>query len=225
MKKRRIVVGDVHGCYKTLVELLERIVKIAPSDEVYFLGDLIDRGPRIKETVDYVMDLFSKEIARVIRGNHEEMLLLSLADPAYFETWWYNGADQTLASFGAKTLRDISPKYIDFFNSLPYYIEFEDFVLVHGDLDFKSEDPFQDKYYMVWGRSKIVVPEKINYRKLVVGHTPTPLPNVISSLNSWKIYLDAGCVYAHKFLNSGLGYLCALELDSMNLYYVYNIDI
>lgn len=224
MKKRRIVVGDVHGCFNTLVELLEKKVEIGSNDKIYFLGDLIDRGPRIKETVDYAMDLCSKGLACVIRGNHEEMLLSSLGDPSNFEIWMYNGAEDTLASFGAQTPRDIGEEYINFFNSLPYYIEFEDFVLVHGDLNFKSENPFQDKYHMVWGRSQIVIPEKINYRKLVVGHTPTPLSKIISSLNTWKIYLDGGCVYARQSYYTELGYLCALDLDSMNLYYVYNLD-
>ena len=42
---RRIVIGDVHGHYDTLVALLDSISPTT-NDEVYFLGDLIDRGPK-----------------------------------------------------------------------------------------------------------------------------------------------------------------------------------
>jgi serine/threonine protein phosphatase 1 len=50
------VISDIHGCYFTLTKLLN---KIGPSeeDEIYFLGDYIDRGPASKEVIDYLIDL------------------------------------------------------------------------------------------------------------------------------------------------------------------------
>ena len=54
ISQRRIIIGDVHGHYDTLNLLLEAI---APNseDQVYFLGDLIDRGPQSSQVVDFVM--------------------------------------------------------------------------------------------------------------------------------------------------------------------------
>ena len=224
MKERRIVIGDVHGCYRTLVELIENKVKATAGDKLYFLGDLIDRGPRVRQTVDYVVDLCERGRAVVIRGNHEEMLLQSLTDAIAFSNWIYNGCESTLAGFGVQHPLDIPEKYLNFFQNLPYFVEFDDFILVHGDLDFDAENPFENKYWMVWGRSLCARPEKIGYRKVVVGHTPTPLPRIQKSLKEWKISLDGGCVYANNPFRPDLGYLCALELDTSTLHYVYNID-
>jgi len=224
MKQRRIVIGDVHGCYRTMVELIEKKIRISQNDIIYFLGDLIDRGPRVRQTVDYVLEMCEQGKAVAIRGNHEDMLLQSLTDAFAFTNWIYNGCESTLAGFGVQHPLDIPEKYLNFFQNMPYYVEFNDFVLVHGDLDFSAEDPFQNKHWMVWGRSSVVLPEKIAYRKLVVGHTPTPLSKIQKSLKEWKIYLDGGCVYAKHPIRSDLGYLCALELNSLTLFYVFNID-
>lgn len=225
MKQRRIVIGDVHGCYLTLQKLLVEEVKLTSNDFVYFLGDLIDRGPRVKQTVDFVVELWEDGKALAIRGNHEDMLLNSLVDPFALINWEYNGCQSTLQSFNVNHPADIPSYYIHFFESMPFYIELENYVLVHGDLNFDLDNPFEDKHYMVWGRSHRINPEKIGMRKLIVGHTPTPLPEIKRSLERWKIFLDGGCVYANSPFRTNLGYLCAYDIASGKLYYTYNCDI
>ncbi len=224
MKQRKIVVGDVHGCFLTLKNLLFDVVKIGSDDMIYFLGDLIDRGPRVKQTVDFVMDLWKKKRAISIRGNHEEMLLNSLKDSMALKNWEYNGCSTTLSGFNVNHPKDIPVTYLHFFETMPLYVELENYVLVHGDLDFDADDPFKNPYYMVWGRSTKAVPEKIGMRKVVVGHTPRTLDVIINSLSQWKIFLDGGCVYANSPFRQNLGYLCALDLSDEKLYYIYNLD-
>lgn len=72
------LIGDVHGCATTLVELLERLgyrrqggVWRHPQRMAIFLGDLIDRGPRIRESVHLVHDMVRAGAALCIMGNHE----------------------------------------------------------------------------------------------------------------------------------------------------------
>lgn len=224
MGKRNIVVGDVHGCFYTLKKLLFEVVKISSDDFVYFLGDLIDRGPRVKETLDFVIDLWEKDRALSVRGNHEDMLINSLSDPIALVNWEYNGCRTTLDSFKVNHPNDIPQYYLFFFESMPFYIELEKYVLVHGDLDFEAEDPFKNVQYLVWGRSRKAIPQKIGMRKVVVGHTPTPLDDIKNSLVQWKIFLDGGCVYAKSIYKQNLGYLCALDLDTNELFYTYCVD-
>ncbi|MFO0163113.1 MAG: metallophosphoesterase, partial [Microcystis sp.] len=50
---RRIIIGDVHGSCQALLRLLNRVAPDS-KDEVYFLGDLIDRGQQSLEVVDLV---------------------------------------------------------------------------------------------------------------------------------------------------------------------------
>ena len=52
---RRIVIGDIHGCLKTLQELLEKKILVTAQDQLYFVGDYIDRGPDSKGVIDYLI--------------------------------------------------------------------------------------------------------------------------------------------------------------------------
>ena len=62
--KKHYIIGDVHGEYKTLLALLEKI----PNDaEIIFVGDLIDRGLQSREVVALVRE----RGYRVVKGNHE----------------------------------------------------------------------------------------------------------------------------------------------------------
>ncbi len=61
-------IGDVHGCYRSLRRLLRRRA-IAPSDRLWFVGDLVNRGPRSLEVLRFIADL--GERATVVLGNHD----------------------------------------------------------------------------------------------------------------------------------------------------------
>lgn len=224
MIPRRFVIGDIHGCIATLVELVLNNIKPKRNDEIIFVGDLIDRGPNSKAVVDFVMELQKKFKVIVIRGNHEQMLLDSLTDDYAFELWYFNGSEETLHSFQISHPSEMAQKYIDFFSILPFYVLLEDFVVTHGDLNFDVEDPFTDTHTMLWGRWLPFRPEKINYRRLVVGHTPTPLEMIKRAIKESKIFVDGGCVYKGSVRKANLGYLVALELNSLELLVQPNVD-
>ena len=83
--KRRFAIGDIHGCRLTLRKLMFGNLKITKDDEVYLLGDLIDRGPRIREVVDDVINLNEQGYKIVsVKGNHEWMLLKSIKSKKNF---------------------------------------------------------------------------------------------------------------------------------------------
>ena len=62
------VIGDVHGCYRSLRALLAR-PELAAAERLWFVGDLVNRGPRSLETLRFVADL--GERATVVLGNHD----------------------------------------------------------------------------------------------------------------------------------------------------------
>ncbi|MFM6079523.1 MAG: metallophosphoesterase, partial [Dolichospermum sp.] len=69
ISQRRVIIGDVHGHYQGLMLLLEQI-EPASTDKIYFLGDLIDRGPQSAEVVKFVKE----NDYPCLLGNHEQML-------------------------------------------------------------------------------------------------------------------------------------------------------
>ena len=72
------LIGDVHGCMMTLVKLLEQLgyrkqngVYQHASRKAIFIGDIVDRGPRIREALHIVRDMVEHGAAHIVMGNHE----------------------------------------------------------------------------------------------------------------------------------------------------------
>ena len=71
---QRWIIPDIHGCAQTVKVLLENMLKVTKHDQLYFLGDYIDRGPDGKGVIDYLMHLQKEEYnVHFIKGNHEDM--------------------------------------------------------------------------------------------------------------------------------------------------------
>lgn len=54
---RKFVIGDIHGCYMQLVDLLNKIKPDLYQDKIIFLGDYIDRGPNSYEVIQLLISL------------------------------------------------------------------------------------------------------------------------------------------------------------------------
>ncbi len=213
---KRWAISDIHGCNKTFKQLLERM-ELQPDDYLYLLGDYINKGPRSKKVIKTILKLREDgHKVRCLIGNHEELLLRALEDPMLIPTFNQQGGKQTLKSFKVKTIADIPTEYLNFFYSLEYYIELEDFVLVHASLNFLDKNPFTDRFAMLWSRSNRIIPAKIQYRRIIHGHTPTKLTVIregLKKIKNYSICIDAGCVYKGE----ELGNLIALNLDTFEI--------
>jgi serine/threonine protein phosphatase 1 len=236
---RRWVIPDLHGCLKTLQGLVEEIIKPSRSDELYFLGDYIDRGPDSRGVLDYIRRLQADEYqVTALKGNHEDLAVelhdaeLRSKNPWHFtfgnkkrEAWFMMGGRETLKSFGVSHVREIPEDYIEWMRALPYFSLLDQFVLVHAGLNFSNEDPFEDKTSMLWLRDYEIIPSRIGNRRIIHGHMPASMELIQLSLNS-KIYkfidLDNG-IYVQG--REGYGNLVALELNSMELVIQDNRDL
>ena len=68
---RDLVVGDIHGHFDTVEHALDRLGYDPHRDRLFSLGDLVDHGPRSEDALAWIQSRFT----RVVRGNHEQMLL------------------------------------------------------------------------------------------------------------------------------------------------------
>lgn len=78
------IIGDVHGCDDELAALLTTLGYASDgahpdARKVVFLGDLVDRGPKVAEVLDRVMAMVSAGHALCLPGNHEAKPLRKLA--------------------------------------------------------------------------------------------------------------------------------------------------
>lgn len=225
------IIPDTHGCLKTLRFLLEHELKVSKSDHLFFLGDYIDRGPLSAQLVNYLIGLVESNYnITCLKGNHEQMLLDASLDTRHFNHWMANSGMTTLYSYSQllgisydkMELAKIPDTHLAFYKSLPVYqIVDNKFILVHGGLDFREEDPFANDYSMLWKRPE-TLPEWFLPDKMIIhGHTPVSIKSIIESIKdpaNRLINLDAGCVY-HGTIQ-GTGYLTALNIDNWELTYV-----
>lgn len=235
---RQWVIPDIHGHPKTLQALIENKIKPSHTDSIYFLGDYIDRGPDSKGVIDFIMRLQKAKYAiRTLRGNHEDYLLrifdkesekhilgITVRNSLKKEWFKYGGQD-TLKSFQAGDVHEIPSVYIKWMKNLEYYIELEQFILVHAGFNFGIEDPFSDKASMMWIKEFEVDPNKTGNRKVIHGHVPVSLGFIKFKTNRSTasfIDLDNGIYMPGK---EGFGNLVALNLTTMEIVVQPNVDV
>lgn len=228
---KRFVIPDIHGCFKTLRKLVEDVVAPSKSDQLFFLGDYIDRGSGSSKVLDYIIKLIDDGFdIYPLRGNHEENLLLyySQYDKESLQKIIrrINKSPDLLDPYGA-----IKEKYLDFLIGLPYFFEMEDCFLVHAGFDFKKADPFSDYESMIQFYIEIEAYDTsiLDGKMMIHGHKVTEKDIIQKNVDkhSQIISLDNGCVYnkKHKIYDyKKLGNLCCLEINNMHLVMVKNIE-
>lgn len=226
MNDQIYLIGDVHGCYKTLCALIDRLPRGADS-KICFVGDLIDRGKGSFEVVQLVIQ---RGYAAVM-GNHEYRLLQhkdaflrgeTPSDPRWF---YLNGGAQTFASYD-KASRAQKLAHIEFLLNLPLYLELAAFknaqgrrlVASHSAIgrmwalrNSHGDSAAEFRRHVLCGRGDFSQNEGVFN---VYGHTPIGEPDI----REFSANIDTGCVYKQGFCH-----LCALEFPSMRVFLQENI--
>lgn len=220
----RYVSTDLHGCLATFRYLLEHALQLQPTDELYLLGDYVNKGPDSRGVLDYLMSLTARGYqVHCLRGNHDQELLD--AAQGHYHLTWASAADRqlTLTSFGIVRPEDIPERYLRWLNELPYQLDIPGFTLVHAGYDFRlpPERMRTDWHTMLNVKQFTFDAARLQGRRLLHGHVPTPTAEVKRhvQIQAGSIGLDTGCVYRH---NPELAHLAALNLDTLELTLVPN---
>ena len=230
---RRIAIGDIHGCLKTFRGLVEDVIHLTQTDNLYLVGDFIDRGPDSKGVLDYLTQLTADGFhIESVRGNHEEMMLESVEDERFISGWVANGAEKTILSFGldigffltSETVLQIPEKYLEQIREIPYFIDLPDYIIVHAGINLSIPDPFSDTHAMIWSREMQYDASIVNNKTIIHGHTPTSVEIIRQLADTRKpglLNIDGGCVYNHY---PDLGNLVGLDMDTRELFVQKNIE-
>ena len=116
-------ISDIHGCFDAFMKALD-LVGFGDDDELYILGDIIDRGPKIGDCVRWLVDHDAngkQSNVHFIMGNHEEMADWSFIgqwsdfqfDKAFRHDWFHNGGRQTV-----KQLHELSSQVVNAFQRI-----------------------------------------------------------------------------------------------------------
>lgn len=201
------VIGDVHGCFYTLTNLIEKIEEEFPQAQICLVGDLIDRGKYSCEVMDFV----EEKKFKFTLGNHEYMFLNYFRFPSQFaeELWFNNGAGSTLKSYEKRS--DRIEHHLKLVQKAPLFFDTEDCFISHAGISqlysfMISNEILNDKkklkkllsqhlmedFGILWCRGPLM-----NIGKLqVVGHTRMLEPKYIKEKN--VLYIDTGAIGGNK---------------------------
>ena len=234
------LMSDIHGCFDEYIMLLDRI-SFSENDELYILGDAMDRG---REPIKVIRDIMKRDNVHYICGNHDEMFLnvisrlgkeiteetlenFSRDDMLSYYDYVFNGGEVTLNQY-RKLLKEEQNDIIDFISSVPFYetvvCDKKLYILTHAGIsNFQKEKELYD--YLpddfLWGRADY---NKNYYESerifIVSGHTPTILiredekPLIYKENN--HIAIDCGCVFG--------GQLAAYCIETGEEFYIPKIS-
>ena len=201
-------IGDIHGCYDLLLELVERIRRDAKDITgrrlLVTLGDYVDRGPMSAQVIDWLCGPAPEGFDRIsLAGNHEAMMLEFLTNPSSNSPWLEFGGIDTLESYGVDVRRFVRARrqerrailrasipvaHVSLLTNLPSLLELPEAVFVHAGLRPNVDLAEQVDEDLLWIREPFLS-APVQHGPLVVhGHTPAGAPVVAGG----RICVDTG---------------------------------
>lgn len=201
-----IYLSDIHSNFEALKHLDQLPEMNDPLCEFRFGGDYIDgfnlEKDAVINTLRYIKNLCDRDKAKAIRGNHDQFIIDATYKPYSMNWWAHNGRKTTLENLNIpfrsesdlrEQLLHFYKDEIDWLNSLPYYLEDHQNILVHAgfDLDLALKD--QNPHEMLWVRSPYINTQALfqticlhpdfHGKTLISGHTPTSLIHATENEN------------------------------------------
>ena len=212
------IIGDIHGCCDELEVLLRELgyvveqdagtYRVTPPDgrRAIFLGDLVDRGPRIPDVLKLVMSMVSAGTAFCVPGNHDVKLLRHLSGKEVKLTHGLADTVQQLASESMEFKQSVA-KFVD---SLIGHFVLDDGKLVVAHAGMKESMQGRSsgavRSFALFGETtgetdEFGLPVRFDWASeyrgkamVVYGHTPVPTAQWLNN----TINIDTGCVFGGK---------------------------
>jgi protein phosphatase len=208
------IIGDIHGCYDELIELLQKLgytinsalVTPPAGRKAIFLGDLVDRGPKVPQVLRLVMNMVTDGQALCLPGNHDVKLFRKLRGKDVQIT---HGLAQTLAQLASEPPEFLTQieKFIDGLVS-HYVLDSGRLVVAHAGMkqQYIGRASGRVREFALYGETtgetdEFGLPIRYNWAAeyrgaaaVVYGHTPVPEADWLNN----TLNIDTGCVFGGK---------------------------
>jgi serine/threonine protein phosphatase 1 len=206
---RIFAIGDIHGCDNLLEQIHQGIDDINLADPPQMsievvLGDMVDRGPDSRGVIERLIARARRTRLVVLSGNHEAMMLRSLASQGALRQWLSLGGLETLRSYGVSpdpvldadsaeravrhAMAAIPDEHIAFLQALPFYWSLGDLTFVHAGLRPGIQLNRQAKRDLLEIRDPFLTFPQSFGTFVIHGHTPRPDVEILHN----RINLDTG---------------------------------
>jgi len=224
---RTLVIGDIHGGYKALMQVLDR-AKVTSQDRLIFLGDYVDGWSETPELLSYLIQLKEERDCIFIRGNHDDLVL------GWFKTgnsnpkWLQHGGDSTMKAYETvnPTLKNLHHRFLE--NLTNYHIDSKNRLFLHAGFanmhgpssEFHANTVYWDRtlWEMALAMDTSLTPSDLAYpgrlklfNEIYIGHTPTTHigeTKPVNFANLWNI--DTGAAFK--------GPISLMDIDSKQVW-------
>ncbi|WP_084631096.1 metallophosphoesterase [Ferrimonas senticii] len=208
---RAFFVGDIHGEYQQLQRALNHLgFEPSRGDQLFSVGDLIDRGPDSIRC----LELLNQSWFHAILGNHEAMMIEALTGSNERSSHWYKVGGSWFSDLDDKQQQQLKQRYLPRLQSLPIALEVQlpneqlTIAMVHADLPLDDWQEFKQQYHSLpteqqqeclWSRNTLKAIDRgktpmpfTGADALIMGHTPLPMFRSFGK----RVWLDTGAGYA-----------------------------
>ena len=213
------IIGDIHGCFDELAELLKKLgyeISIQPDGEtvvqppqgreVIFVGDFVDRGPKVPEVLRLVMGMQKTGAAICVPGNHDVKLVRALRGRNVNPT---HGLAESLSQL-EKESNEFKTQVAEFLDGLVshYVLDNGKLVVAHAGMkaELQGRASGRVREFALYGETTgetddFGLPIRVDWADeyrgtgtVVYGHTPVSEPQWVNR----TINIDTGCVFGGK---------------------------
>lgn len=224
---RTVVIGDIHGGLKALIELIDKAN--LPKDTKYiFMGDYVDGWSESAEVISFLINFSQENHCVLLRGNHDELLFNYLKTGEDNPMWLEQGGESSVKSYSnlSRTEKEIHLRFLE--NLKNYHVDAEERLFLHAG--FTNQHGPQHEHYsnmVYWDRTLWEMacamdtdlskdndryPKRLKlFKEIYIGHTPVTrigFDKPINIANVWNV--DTGAAFK--------GALSMLDIDSKEIW-------
>lgn len=220
---RTLVIGDIHGGFKALKQVLER-AEVVENDKLIFLGDYVDGWSESSQIIQFLIGLSGKQECIFIKGNHDAWCEDWLSLGKSPDVWLFNGGKSTVESYNDYSLEDLD-LHLEFFQRMEnYHVDEANRLFIHAgysSMHGPEKEVYSSNYR--WDRtlwetavamdkklaknSELYPKRLLLYNEIFIGHTPTldiGIKHPVNKANVWN--MDTGAAYT--------GSLSIMDIDT-----------